>query len=93
MKKSLVQRLLPVLGLLALVAVIVLAWAPEASSQCGFFEPGVFCNMQCEFYGGLWYCSGPSNRCCYESVAGGACGESARPCWPCDCDALVAGGF
>jgi hypothetical protein len=64
-----------------LVVVFVLSFVVgSASAQCAEEELFyVWCGYQCDYGGGgSWYCLNPNpDRCCYELVGEGRCGEGA----------------
>lgn len=62
--------------------VLILAFAsfssPPQADACEEEYFTVHCEIVCDYLGGVWSCTGSnSNRCCWEHVEGGSCGEGA----------------
>lgn len=67
----------------------------EVAAQCGVREEyfDVMCGVQCDNWGGSWYC-GLTNwsRCCWDFITAPACGDGSIDQCP-ECDGCGGAGF
>lgn len=95
MLKKLDKRLLLICSAVFLAVFLVAGVAGQmGGGQClqeEYFT--INCGVICNLYGSTWGCYDfNEDRCCWEHVDGGACGEGSRDQCP-ECDPGGCGGF